>query len=324
MNHSSIICILASVVMGFSASAAVTATPMTTTTTTTAKTTTAKAKPAKTAAKKAGKKNAQDTLKSTAAAPTSSAHFNESDSASSNYSSSAVERPLILPQGLKQAAVRVNMNRVSAASKTDTGWASDYAFEAGLGNHMQVGAAVETVMSPDTEFGFFIGNAQYGINENINARIDLGVIRNRASEMNFTLGLGAPAKFRLNGNTALIGGRSDTLAATNGMSQTDDIFTIAESTNGSVISLGMPVGIEHSFNGMFSGRARTGYRAVFTPGTTNISGTTTSFIPLNVDAQFTPVRAVDIVASMGFDGAITKGVDYTDFFNAGVMGRFRF
>lgn len=329
-----IICSLALGVSGLVAQAADTTTMALSTTTVTATTKAQpKAKSSKTASAKKNKKaKPQDTLKSSASAPTTSANFNGFDNIGADYSTSAVERPLILPQGMKQAAVSMNMNRISTpgvsiskegkvvkgSSNSNTGWASDFAFETGLGNHVQVGGAIETILSPDTEFGFIYGNAQYGINEMVNARLDMGFVRSNGSDMNFMVGIGAPAKYNLNANTALIGGRSDTLAANSGVSQTDDIFTISDSSAGSVKSLGLPLGIEHSFNSKFSGRARTAYRAVFA------QGTTTSFIPLNVDAQFTPIRAVDLVATMGFDGAISNGLGYTDFFNAGVMGRFRF
>lgn len=226
-----------------------------------------------------------------------------------NYPGSFVDRPLILPMMMAQPEFVVGIIHTSA----DTGEALNFAFDMGVMDKLQAGALLNFPVNPNADFGYFLVNGQYGINEMLNARLDIGASK-QGDSTGFTFGIGAPIKYKLNPMIALTSGRPYAYGAG------DDIIQMTIVSGAKVFLLVIPVGLLAQVHEMIAVGVRTGFR--FQSVSPDMGDSITSkYVPLAFDGMVNIIKMIDV----GFTFELAGNTDdYAGTQNISIWAQARF
>jgi hypothetical protein len=236
------------------------------------------------------------------------------------YPLSLIDRPLILPDNAVEVGLLGNL---SYEGSNSTGFAGALGVEFGSGEG-QAGIVVALPVNPDFGFGSVIGSLAYGINRETAFRVDVGFDHfsghNLRPDSNFYYAsLGLPEKVRISPWLALVSGRVGALDAAHFVNLNDgggtglyrgvgsspfsssNLFTITKQEDGPFqLTFNLPVGLLMQVAQSFSVTLRAGYEAFVTAD----SGSSAHFIPIGVDAVYSPTQAFDLGFSFSLPGQI--------------------
>src|SRR5512134_1084333 len=218
-----------------------------------------------------------------------------------NYPGDFVARPLILPPWLAQPGLNFGVN--NAPGVTGTQLAAS--FDIGLMEKLQAGATIGFPLNnPDPTFGSFFANAQYGIAEFANVRLDVGAVKvapgvpamgAAGGSTGFAFGVGAPIKYRLNDMFAITSGRPYAWAVG------DDIITMQFVNSQTFGFVHIPVGVLAQLHPMVAASLRVGGRFGIADAK-KANGDTIIQIPVGVDLLVNALKDLDLGLSFDLPG----------------------
>lgn len=274
-----------------------------------------------------------------------------------SFAGPLADRPLNLPRGaleLDLAGHYSNWSGTALDSGSVSGEAAAASVAFGVSSGVQLGATLALPINPGFGFGTVAANGLFSLGRDSAFRVDLGWDRLgtngsggfvSAGDTYFG-GLGAPLRFKLGQGVALVSGRTGGFelahfinlgasgtglyygASTLGFA-TGDLLTVAHSTGSSsasdstAINLTVPVGVMLQAADALAFTLWSGYHlSWFSDGATTSA---VHFIPLGLDAVFSPAPALDLGASFNLPGRVGGDLKagYTDLRDVAVWVRFR-
>jgi len=215
--------------------------------------------------------------------------------------SSFLERPLILVPLMAEPEFALNIGNNPA--QTSEGLA--IGFNMGVIDKLQAGAAITFPVNPNADFGSFLVNAQYGVLDFANARLDLGATKYSAgmtSSTGFSFGIGLPLKYKLAPMFAVTSGSQYSTAFGS------DIFYLTAVSGATIWSFGVPIGILVQPHEMIALQARSGFRIVKV-GDLDAA----KYVPVGVDLFVNIIQMIDVFFTFELPGNTDAYSDERDF-----------
>lgn len=255
----------------------------------------------------------------------------------------AIDRPLLLPDNTVELTLAGDL---SAQQGLGGGESAALGVELGLGEG-QAGLAVAIPAHPGLGFGSVAGSVAYAIARQAALRLDLAFDRSpgngfRADANFYSAGAGVPFELRMGPWLALVGGRLGAVSfahfvnfdaggagqyfGTSSLYGSSDLVVfVKEEDAGSQLALNLPLGLLVQVAPSVSIVLRSGYEAIITTGGGNGAR---HFIPLGLDATFSPTPMLDFAATVLLPGEIADsgtafGHGYRDVVLAALVLRLR-
>ena len=268
-----------------------------------------------------------------------------------------IDRPLNLPAGVAQvelAGMYANWDAGAGSGVSVSGESGAASVAFGLSSGLQLGATVALPLNPGFGFGTVAGTALFALGRDNALRVDAGFERlganggsgfQSAGDSYFG-GIGAPLRFKLAGNLALVSGHTSGFqfahytnlgangtglyagASTFGL-DAGDLLTVAHSTgdanasDNTTVNLTLPVGLMVQVAEPFAITFWTGYHLLW--NSDGATSHTAHFIPIGVDATWSPTAAFDVGASFNLPGRVGGDLSggYSDIRDVAVWIRLR-
>jgi hypothetical protein len=261
-----------------------------------------------------------------------------------DFPRSLIDRPLILPTNFLEVSLLGNLSNEGAGT---SGAATALGVEVGSGEG-QAGLAVALPVNPDFGFGSVAGSLAYSLTRQAAFRIDLGFDHSQGhdgrADTNFYYGaVGLPAKVRLSPWLALVSGRVGAIdfahfvnlndgggsgfyqgAGQNAFSSSNLLTFTKQEDGPTQIGVNLPAGLLIQVADSLALTLRAGYEVIISTST----GDTKHFLPVGLEAVYSPTRDFDLGASFSLPGPIATTVSssslgYTDIRLAVLWLRFR-
>lgn len=220
-----------------------------------------------------------------------------------DYAVSILHRPLVLPKGLGQAWLGVELNNnpnAAPLSGISTNPRFGVGYDMGVGTDIQLGVNALFQFSPSTEVISAFLSSQYRFSREHSMRLDAGTrLGTCGTDRTATFGLGFPLKYQLNDKVALVSGQ------TLGPEVWDDVVIV---DYGSVCKattiIHLPVAFLFQSDEVVAFRVGAGYRTLFGSGKEG-----THFIPLRLEGVMTIEQNLDVGFGFQYSGKFGASSD---------------
>jgi hypothetical protein len=249
-----------------------------------------------------------------------------------------IDRPLTLPQGHLDATFHATYTNWATGAPNPSsidGETLAAGFDFGVTDQVQFGISTALPVNPGAGFGSVLGTIAVALGPDAALRADVGFEQiglNGATGAaigsthinRFLTGIGAPIRIPLAPNFAFVSGRTSSVqfghfnnigdsgtgfysGASAFPDLSSDFFVVSTGSENSnqIIGLNVPAGLLMQPDPHVAFTVRTGYSAVISiPQGANASTQSVHFIPVGLEAVYTPVPALDIGADFFLDGMV--------------------
>jgi hypothetical protein len=264
-----------------------------------------------------------------------------------------IDRPLNLPAGTIEGNILVNYSQWSQSGQSLDGEAGALGLEVGITNGVELGLSLSAPLNPQFGIGTLIASGLFAVGQSVSLRGDVGLDHLTNQDLKGSavdhvdlpfVGFGVPIKAKITGSIAFVSGSAaafkfghftnlgiNGFGAYQGAAQYlfsgADLVTfghfndVGVSTN--FVNFNLPIGLQFQVAEPLAITVSAAYHYLWvTEGTTDGE---TKWIPIGIEAVFSPSPRFDVGASFSLAGAVGGDTtfDYTAIRNAAVWFRVR-